>query len=207
MAGTPLKNLKMFEKLCGNEALSRVALITTMWDEVVKSVAEERERELVREYWGPMLSSGSHTARFHGSSESVYKIIYPFLFRHDGALDTMHRATLLLQNEIVEQSRVLPETQAGRQLYTELETQVAHQQRILTQMKENMGATKLCPAEARQLMDEYEQARLKVSRTLEEMRRLDIATPNVARRIQRVLATSGNRLGRLFRRQSTKLSE
>ncbi|KAI6102828.1 hypothetical protein F5141DRAFT_1132860 [Pisolithus sp. B1] len=34
MAGTPLKNLRFFERLCGENATSKVTLVTTMWDEV-----------------------------------------------------------------------------------------------------------------------------------------------------------------------------
>ena len=33
MAGTLLKNLRMFEELCGKDALKNVILTTTMWDE------------------------------------------------------------------------------------------------------------------------------------------------------------------------------
>ena len=42
MAGTPLKNLQVFQKLCGRDALGKVYLTTTMWDE-----AERRREEAV----------------------------------------------------------------------------------------------------------------------------------------------------------------
>jgi hypothetical protein len=46
MAGTPLKNLRMFEKLCGKNALRNIILITTMWDEVDEALGLQREKQL-----------------------------------------------------------------------------------------------------------------------------------------------------------------
>ena len=56
MAGTPLKNLRMFEELCGKNAFHSVILTTTMWDEVDGETGEERERELKEKYcWSVIL--------------------------------------------------------------------------------------------------------------------------------------------------------
>ena len=43
MVGTPLKNLRMFEELCGKDALKNVILTTTMWDEVDEETGLARE--------------------------------------------------------------------------------------------------------------------------------------------------------------------
>ena len=42
MAGTLLKNLRMFEELCGKDALKNV-ILTTMWDEVDEETGLARE--------------------------------------------------------------------------------------------------------------------------------------------------------------------
>ena len=53
MAGTPLKNLRMFEKLCGEE-FDSIILTTTMWNEVDDNLGNGREDELKTLYWKSM---------------------------------------------------------------------------------------------------------------------------------------------------------
>lgn len=47
MQGSAKKNLLMFKKLCGEDALKKVVLATTMWDKVPQRQAEEREKQLI----------------------------------------------------------------------------------------------------------------------------------------------------------------
>ncbi|KAI6102827.1 P-loop containing nucleoside triphosphate hydrolase protein [Pisolithus sp. B1] len=61
MAGTPLKNLRFFERLCGKNAMSKVTLVTTMWDEAGSEVGKERLTELKQGHWKGMISQGSTT--------------------------------------------------------------------------------------------------------------------------------------------------
>ncbi|EDR05744.1 uncharacterized protein LACBIDRAFT_329295 [Laccaria bicolor S238N-H82] len=35
MRGTPLRNLKMFEELCGSDVLANIILTTTFWNQVI----------------------------------------------------------------------------------------------------------------------------------------------------------------------------
>ncbi|KAG8220474.1 hypothetical protein J3R82DRAFT_3169 [Butyriboletus roseoflavus] len=60
VAGTPLKNLRVFRKLCGKDALEKVYLTTTMWDEVEPTVGERRLDDLSSDYWKAMVSQGAH---------------------------------------------------------------------------------------------------------------------------------------------------
>jgi len=46
MAGTPLKNLRMFQELCGHNALRNIILTTTMWLDVEEELGSVREKEL-----------------------------------------------------------------------------------------------------------------------------------------------------------------
>jgi hypothetical protein len=64
MARSPLKNLRMFQELCGKKALQNVVLVTTMWDEVNEAVGVQMEKELKDKYW-KVIDRGSATARFH----------------------------------------------------------------------------------------------------------------------------------------------
>ena len=79
MAGTPLKNLREFEELCGKDAFQNIILTTTMWDLVDEETGEKRERELRTDYWGPMLDRGSTTSRFLRTRESAFAVIEPLL--------------------------------------------------------------------------------------------------------------------------------
>ncbi|KAJ8689304.1 hypothetical protein PTI98_013338 [Pleurotus ostreatus] len=104
MAGTPIKNLNMFKQLCGQDALDNVILMTTMWTEVAEGVGESRESELRRNYWKPMIVGGSSTTRFDGTHLRAWEII--------DALGTGPKP-LLIQTEMVDEGKTLPETSAG----------------------------------------------------------------------------------------------
>jgi hypothetical protein len=57
LQGSAKKNIRQFEKLCGDGALGKVILVTTMWDVEEHDVAIERERQLreTKEFWGYMI--------------------------------------------------------------------------------------------------------------------------------------------------------
>ncbi|KAI6125339.1 P-loop containing nucleoside triphosphate hydrolase protein [Pisolithus croceorrhizus] len=75
MAGTPLQNLRFFERLCGENATSKVTLVTTMWDEVDSEVGKERLRELKKGYWQGMVSRGSTTFECEDPQGSPMKLL------------------------------------------------------------------------------------------------------------------------------------
>jgi hypothetical protein len=68
MQGSAKKNLYMFKKLCGNNALKNVILVTTMWDKVSEAEGTARELELTStpDFWGWMVSQGSKVYRHTG---------------------------------------------------------------------------------------------------------------------------------------------
>ncbi|KDQ22972.1 hypothetical protein PLEOSDRAFT_1014870, partial [Pleurotus ostreatus PC15] len=55
MAGTPMRNLKLFAKLCGTVAAEGVVMTTTMWDIVEAETGRAREKELRDDYWKGIL--------------------------------------------------------------------------------------------------------------------------------------------------------
>lgn len=58
MQGSAMENIQLFRSLCGDDALSKVVLVTTMWDIENRDVAERREKELkeTTKYWGNMIA-------------------------------------------------------------------------------------------------------------------------------------------------------
>ena len=110
IGGSAVKYRKMFQNLCGNEALKNVILVTTMWDEVGEEEGRYCETELFTksEYWKTMLDLGCRTSRFYNNTESARDIISQF---QDA------RCTVLLQREMVDLRLELVETSVGRILF------------------------------------------------------------------------------------------
>ncbi|KAI5988365.1 P-loop containing nucleoside triphosphate hydrolase protein [Pisolithus albus] len=113
MAGTPLKNLRVFQKLCGNKAMSRVILVTTMWDEVDESIGNERLKELEGNYWKAMIAQGSTTYRYENTLKSSSKLLSELVKRK--------RREVRLQKQIANKHLELRETDAGQELYSRLD--------------------------------------------------------------------------------------
>ena len=128
MSGSAVKYNKMFQNLCGNEALKNVVLVTTMWDEVEEEEGRDRETELSTkpEYWKTMLDLGCRTSRFYNNTESARDIISQF---QDA------QCTLLLQRELVDLRLELAETSAGRTLFSWLIEFIKNIKQLLAQLE------------------------------------------------------------------------
>jgi hypothetical protein len=117
MQGSAKKNLLMFKQLCGQDALKKVILVTTMWDKLLGREHEgtNREKELIDtpEFWGWMLAKGSSCHR-HDNSESSARGIVDLLAQHNEPVATD------LQKQLVDESRTLDQTSAGQELEGEL---------------------------------------------------------------------------------------
>ncbi|KAJ8689314.1 hypothetical protein PTI98_013347 [Pleurotus ostreatus] len=189
MAGTPLKNLHMFEKLCGKNALKNIILTTTMWDEVEGKTGEQREEELKKHYWKSMISQGSTAMRFENTEQSAWNIIDAIVNTHN------ERYAVELQEELVDMKQGLPETKAGQELYGKLQALVTRQhdtlQKIRASMKRHDDETVL-----NALREEYEDLRKQGEVTIRDMEALRIP---IGKRLLRFLTS---RLGFLtFKRR------
>jgi len=145
MAGSPLKNLKMFGKLCGDAAIRNVILATTMWapkgEEVLPSEEDlqhekvlRRENELRREeelrdkYWKAMVDCGSTMTRFLKTYDSAWTIV--------NLINIMNPPDpLLLQEEMVDLKKGINETQAAIMLYDTLQRELANQRDAMKKLR------------------------------------------------------------------------
>lgn len=179
MAGTPLKNLRMFRELCGKKALENIILVTTMWDEVDEHVGAAREKELRGKYWKAMIDQGSATARYHGTSESAWDIVERF---------TIQRQAVLLQKEMVDLKKQLPETSAGQELYMALEVLVKKQADILQKIRAETRRqeTGQDPRILQALQAECEAIRQQLNTTMKEMHGLKLS---LGKRLSRLVWT------------------
>lgn len=132
MAGTPLRNLAVFQDLCGNDNLKNVVLVTTMWDEVEdQSVGSKREQELLSSFWKGMIGFGSRNCRYEGTRESAWEIID--LLDLEGS---RRRPTpLQIQREMVDRKLPLHETTAAKTLLRSLVQLVGEFKKVWTKMR------------------------------------------------------------------------
>ncbi|KAF9467103.1 hypothetical protein BDZ94DRAFT_1280464 [Collybia nuda] len=164
MSGSPLKNLNMFGRLCGDGAIEHVILVTTMWDRVKEEVGVPRESELKKKYWHQMIQLGSTTQRFRKTPESAWDII-----------DSLEKkgVALLLQEEMVNLKLLLSETEAGKTLYSTLQKQVADQQDTIRKLREE-AETEKNPQLVEELTRQYNELREGLQITFEQIERLKI---------------------------------
>ncbi|KDQ53006.1 hypothetical protein JAAARDRAFT_39718 [Jaapia argillacea MUCL 33604] len=139
MAGTPLRNLSLFQKLCGNPALQDVLLVTTMWGDIDEAVGSLREKELRDLYWRSMICCGSQVVRFRYTQQSAWDIIGRCKGRGHN---------LLIQEEM---GRGLPlsQTSAGKTLFLWLMTVIDEFRTIIHRLESALRkATGLPPGAA-----------------------------------------------------------
>ena len=113
MEGSVMRNLRMFQSLCGQEALSNVLLTTTQWSNVNPAEAELRETRLRnQDFWGALIDKGATLRRFNGTRESGLELIHKLMPNTRKPLD--------IQDQIVEQNMILLQTKAGKCVNEEL---------------------------------------------------------------------------------------
>lgn len=117
MDGTPLTNLRGFQKLlCGNRTISRIILTTTMWDDVEEEIGEQRLAELQHTDWRVMVAHGSTIFRYQNTSESARELLKEATV----ALSAEERRRILLQQEILDLKEKLQDTAVGQSVYSRL---------------------------------------------------------------------------------------
>jgi len=168
MAGTPHRNLRMFGELCGDQAVKKVVLVTTMWDKIQRDpgTGVRRENELFENYWKTMINYGASTARFSNTPDSAWKIVDLILKVHETEV-------LLLQEELVDLRRSLNETQAGKTLYSDLQRLLAEQRDTVRSLAEQ-ARDESNPQLARQLEAELKRIQSDFDKTFSEIKNLKV---------------------------------
>ena len=108
MSSSAVNSLDVLRKTWGESILSSVAMVTTMWDIVEPEVGTLREQELKSEFWQPFLKHGSYFSRYQNSQSSALSIVN--IFMNKGT------RTLEIQHEMVDQHKMLKDTDAGQEL-------------------------------------------------------------------------------------------
>ncbi|ETS75752.1 hypothetical protein PFICI_12696 [Pestalotiopsis fici W106-1] len=159
MQGAAIRNLFMFKKLCGQNAIKNIILVTTMWEDVKPEAGQQRENELrtTPQYWGEMIAKGASMVRHQNNHNSARSIIQTLL-------NKTTKTTLAIQREMVDEKKELQDTSAGRELDGILNQQREHFLRQIEDLKRDM-------TEAREMQDRESQEQI---RLLQEQRRVEI---------------------------------
>ena len=116
ITGTARKNQNLFKKLCGDGAVKHVVLATTKWSRLANAdLGRQRETELRKIFWKDMLRLGSSMTRFDGTRGSAREIVRNILRERSTDVN------LRIQKELVDLKKYLPQTDAGKALYDDLQ--------------------------------------------------------------------------------------
>lgn len=114
VTGVTRRNFSMFRKLCGDETLKNVMIVTNMWGSVTVEEGEAREHQLKTDnlLFKPALDEGARMLRHDNTVPSAQTII--------GQIVDNRPMALCIQREIVEEGRDITQTTAGAELHREL---------------------------------------------------------------------------------------
>ena len=126
MRGTTLQNLKVFQRLCGKKNLGAVVFGTTKSGKLTPEAFARREQQLSDVYWKDFKKQGAIIFKLLPSHESADQLVKTVLDRVHG-----EERVLLIQKELVDLAKMLPATEAGKELKYTLEEIMEHQKRAL----------------------------------------------------------------------------
>jgi hypothetical protein len=121
MGGVAVRNLKLFQSLCGPDPLKSVVIVTNMWGLLHdQMIGDRREQELKADpdFFGPMLKQGARFERHYDTKESAQRILSLL------ATDTRKRNPLAIQSEIVDDRLRLDQTTAAAELTRDFDAMI-----------------------------------------------------------------------------------
>ncbi|KAK5422420.1 hypothetical protein LTR06_000678 [Exophiala xenobiotica] len=139
MGHSAIRNLEIFKRLCGKEAMQGVAFVTTRWDGMEEgspqwTSAVEREKQLRSsdKYWAGMIREGANVVRHFGTRTAALTVV-------DLLMQKQFGSPLAIQTELAKEMRSLDQTAAGRflaQEQEELQARYAQEMKDLEQERE-----------------------------------------------------------------------
>lgn len=127
MGGISRRNFSMFRKLCGDQNLKNVMIVTNMWAEVSPAVGEARELELMTDdlLFKAAYEKGAGFMRHDNTAESAHRIIRRIIKNHPEALR--------IQQELVEEKKDIIDVEAFGVLDRDMERlRMKHKEQLQT---------------------------------------------------------------------------
>ncbi|KDR69845.1 hypothetical protein GALMADRAFT_255666 [Galerina marginata CBS 339.88] len=117
-SGTARRNLKLFQDLCGDDALQNAVLATTKWSRRTGD-SEKHHQQLVTKHWKSLIDRGARVYRFDQGYESAWQLVHAII--GPSVSRQLNEKILLIQSELVRQKKIIPETQAASTLRADLQ--------------------------------------------------------------------------------------
>ncbi|KAF8183961.1 P-loop containing nucleoside triphosphate hydrolase protein [Pholiota molesta] len=127
MLGTTRRNLDMFQKLVGKDALKCVVLATTKWNLVDARIGTERQKQLKDQFWKRMVDAGSQIIRV-GKDAASLEVVNGILGRINVKQSDANES-LAIQDEVINMGKFIPETEAGQTLQYTIKQLIEAQKR------------------------------------------------------------------------------
>jgi len=132
MGGTSTRNIRMLQKLCGDETLKNVVVVTNMWEQIDPQLGKAREAELMRDniFFKPILDKGAQIVRHANNLPSARAII--------GRVLNNHPLPLRIQAELVDENMDITETGAAKEVNAALGAQIKKHEKEVHALREEM---------------------------------------------------------------------
>ncbi|KAI4087812.1 MAG: hypothetical protein L6R37_008280 [Teloschistes peruensis] len=169
-AGSQVKTLNIFKKICGELALKNVFLVSSRWHEVDEAQGASREQQLREKFWAYMLGHGSTMTRFYGTRDSAIGIASQLVSKQNIILE--------IQRELVDEGKTLKQTTAGAFVnddITEMKARHEEELREIEHLRQTLRDNDRAMKRQVQLEWQREQQRLQTAQQDQERLRRDIA--------------------------------
>jgi len=133
MGGNFRRNFRMFRKLCGDDALENVVIVTNMWSGVTRAKGEMREAELRDNFFKSALDKGATMLRHNNSVTSAHDILRCIIWKRPMPLQ--------IQEELVDKELDIQETAAAEELLSQTRDLVREHQAKIRDLQKDMRGT------------------------------------------------------------------
>ncbi|CAG8631468.1 12800_t:CDS:2 [Acaulospora colombiana] len=138
VGGIAVRNLRMFESLCGDDPLKSVVVVTNMWGLLPNlGIGEAREQELRQDpdFFARVLAGGANLMRHSETIQSSHAII-------STSLTGTGSKRLAIQTEMVDDRLRLDETSAAAELIKDFDAMIQNlERRIQKEQRARPGET------------------------------------------------------------------
>lgn len=154
-----VRNFSVFRKLCGEQTLKNVVIMTNMWGKVTPEVGEARERQLSAQFFKAAVDKGARTHRHLESIESAHAVVRVILDNNPLAFR--------IQEELVDQHMEFPRTAAGEEIRRALD---GHAEDLEDKIKELQRELQVAEKKEQESREELEEEVRRLRERLDSVR-------------------------------------
>jgi len=130
MGGSSTRNVRMLQKLCGDDTLKNVIIVTNMWEQIDPRLGEAREKELMNDddFFKPILAQNAQMVRHMNNLSSARAIISRVLKNQP--------LPLRIQTELIDEKKDISQTGAAKEVNAALDAQIKKHEKEVLALKE-----------------------------------------------------------------------